>query len=107
MESMDLFATISGKHELGDEDDPNILARDGPGWSADDPMALIVKNTSHPPPMTSQSHIVPFEPSRFLSTPIKLNHHNCSIWSIAISSDGTRLVSGSGEGQIFFMGRRI
>jgi WD40 repeat protein len=101
VESTDLFATVSGENELGDQERPSIVARDGPGWSADDPMALIVKKASHPPPMPSQSHIVPFEPSRFSSTPIVLKRHAGYVWSIAISSDGTRLVSGSHNGEIF------
>jgi WD40 repeat protein len=100
VESTDLFATVSGENELGDQERPSIVARDGPGWSADDPMALIVKSVSHPPPMTSQSHIVQFEPSRFSSTPIELKRHTGFVWSMAISSDGTRLVSGSVNGEI-------
>jgi WD40 repeat protein len=100
VESTDLFATVSGENELGDQERPSIVARDGPGGSADDPMALIIKNVSHPPPPMSQSHIVPFEPSRFSSTPIVLNRHTDAVWSIAISSDGTRLVSGSSKGEI-------
>jgi WD40 repeat protein len=95
VESTDLFATVSDEHELGDQERPSIVARDGPGWSVDDPMALIVKNVSHPPPMTSQSHIVPFEPSRFSSTPMELKRHTGVVLSLAISSDGARLVSSS------------
>jgi hypothetical protein len=41
---MDLFAAVADDHELGDEGRPQILAIDGPGWSPDDPMTLIVKH---------------------------------------------------------------
>jgi hypothetical protein len=101
VESTDLLAAVAGDHKLGDEDRPQILAMDGPGWSADDPMALIIKNASHTPPMTSQSNIVSFEPSGFSSTPIQLKHHTVWVQSIAISLDGTRLVSSSFNEKVF------
>jgi WD40 repeat protein len=105
VESTKLFEAVAGEYELGNEDRPPILARGGPGWSADDPMALIIKSASpsRTPLMTSRSHMVPFEPPRlrFSSNPIKLKHHTDRVRSIAISSDGTRLVSGSKDKTMF------
>jgi WD40 repeat protein len=51
--------------------------------------------------MTSQSHMVPFEPPKFSSDPIKLKRHTDRVRSIAISLDGTRLVSGSKDKVMF------
>jgi len=58
-------------------------------------MALIIRDFPHTIVTTSQCPLIPFDPSQFSSNPFKLKCHNDYVYSAAISTDGTRLVSSS------------
>jgi hypothetical protein len=48
-----LFVSLTCESELDDKDRLQVLSGGGPGWSADDPMAIVIKD-----PLCSSSHLM-------------------------------------------------
>jgi hypothetical protein len=75
-----LFVSLTCESELDDKDRLQVLSSGGPGWSADDPMALVIKD-----PVYSSSH---------------LTGNTDVITGAAIALNGTWLVSNRDDNSI-------
>jgi WD40 repeat protein len=98
---IDLFASVSSVSKLEDMDHLSLLAVDGPGSDADDPIVLIMKEIRHTSSSNAESpalsdppsppmQLKPFSPA---SSQIRL--HNNRVSSVCFSPDGSKIVSGS------------
>jgi WD40 repeat protein len=106
---VELFASaLTSESGLSDQDRPKILAQDGPGSVADDPMALIIK---YLPPVVSESTNIatisnstqsPKPLPQFSPNALLLGSHKPSqyVYAVTFSPDGRQIASCSQDNTI-------
>jgi WD40 repeat protein len=97
-----LVSILTSMTELSSQGYPQILALDGPGSVADDPMALVIKNL--PPTASGETRELTIPnsaqyPSKkpFSLAPTLFQSHKSRVNSISFSVDGTRGAFGASD----------
>jgi dipeptidyl aminopeptidase/acylaminoacyl peptidase len=106
IEHTNLFTSISSDSELDGLDRLRLLAADGPGSDADDPIVLVVKDIPHASSSDASSSALSNQPPPpillrpFSPTPLQIRSHKKRLVSVCFSPDGSKIVSGSYDGKI-------